>query len=141
MWRVVVVLAVFGACTPAQAPTARRIGMVMSISGVAALVGSALASPYTDNGGEMVALSSLVTVAGMLIFAGGELNDTEPAETLAERNHRWAKILAGRAQGAARDGRCPRVRRLAVRIRGYDREIHDFVLLRDPEVLKCLEMQ
>ncbi len=54
------------------------------------------------------------------------------------RNRRWAKILSERASGAARENRCARVRRIERGIATYDREIHDFVLLADPEVVRCL---
>lgn len=126
-------------CTHAQAPHARRIGAAMSVTGVGGLIGASLTNNLTDHTGEILAVSSVVSLVGMLVFAGGDLaQPTEQGETLSQRNHRWARILSERASGAARDGRCPRVRRLAVRIRGYDREVHDFVLMRDPEVIKCL---
>jgi hypothetical protein len=100
----VVLLLAFGACTPAQAPTARKVGKVLAIAGVGGLIATAAANGRTDYTSELI----------------------------------WAKVLTERAQGAARDGRCPRVRRLEIRVRGYDRELHDFVFMRDPEILKCM---
>jgi hypothetical protein len=131
-----------GACAPAQAPTARRVGKVMSIGGVAGLIGASAfsGSEYTR---ELVFTFSLTSAIGIGLYAAGDLSGGggyEQVETIPARNHRWAKILTQRAAGAARDGRCPRVRRLEVRVRTYDREVHDFVFMRDPEILKCMTL-
>ena len=128
------------ACTPAQAPKARTVGKYSSIAGVLGLIGSSAAVHQTRYANEMMLSFSVISLAGMLVFAAGELTTPEAvdAETIPERNHRWARILTERAAGAAREGRCPRVRRLEVRVRTYDREVHDFVFMRDPEILKCM---
>ncbi|TMQ09426.1 MAG: hypothetical protein E6J91_30325 [Deltaproteobacteria bacterium] len=85
---------------------------------------------------------SVVSGAGIVSYAVGELEDpaltSGPPETIEQRNRRWAKILTQRAAGAAREGNCDRVRRIEVRVRTYDPEIHDFVFLRDPEIARCL---
>ncbi len=131
-----------GACTPAQAPKARRIGEVLSLSGVAGLIVTSAVTGLMGGAQTKTLLIgfSLTSAAGIVTFAAGDL--AEPAgpraETRTERNHRWAKILTERAGGAAREGRCARVRRLEIRVRIYDPEIHDFVFMRDPEILKCL---
>jgi hypothetical protein len=142
MVRFVLCVALVGACAPAQAPTARRVGTVMSVGGVAGLIGASAfsGSEYTR---ELVFAFSLTSAIGIALFAAGELGvpGGQREETLPERNHRWAKILTQRAAGAARDGRCPRVRRLEVRVRVYDREVHDFVFMRDPEILKCMTLE
>ena len=134
-------LLAIAACTPAQAPIARRVGEVLSLAGVAGLIGTSAATHYLDNTTDDLLIScSVISAIGILTFAAGEL--AGPAgprrETLPERHTRWAKILTERAAGAARDGRCPRVRRLELRVRIYDAEIHDFVFMRDPEILKCM---
>ena len=135
-----VVMLAIAACTPAQAPTARKIGKVASIGGVLGLIGSSAAVHQTRYANDMMISFSTISLIGMLVFAAGELTTPEAvdAETIPERNHRWARILTQRAAGAAREGRCPRVRRLEVRVRTYDREVHDFVFMRDPEILKCM---
>lgn len=143
MARIAVVLFVaIAACTPAQAPKARKVGTVMSIAGVAGMIGTAVAAGDTRYTGELVAGVGLFTLVGMALFAAGELSvgpRAIEAETIPERNHRWARILTERAAGAAREGRCPRVRRLEVRVQGYDRDVHDFIFMRDPEILKCMK--
>jgi hypothetical protein len=135
VWLVVATMA----CTPAQAPAARKLGEVMAVSGVAGLTGSAAAMRVTDVH-ELVYGFSAISAAGIITFAISELSQPPGArrETIPERNRRWAKILTERAQGAARDGRCPRVRRLEPKVAGYDAEIHDLVFMRDPEIVKCL---
>jgi hypothetical protein len=127
-------------CTTSTAPKARTFGKVVSIGGVVGVIGSSALTKVSDAAPEVMAGFAVVTLVGMLAFAAGELALPQmvDAETIPERNHRWARILTERAAGAARDGRCPRVRRLEVRVRGYDREVHDFVFMRDPEILKCL---
>jgi hypothetical protein len=128
-----------GACTPAQAPTARKIGKVLAIGGVVGLIGTAATNGLTGYTSEILLSFSGVSAVGIGTFAAGELAAPGTiSETMPERNTRWAKILTERAAGAARDGRCRRVQRLEVRVRTYDPEIHDFVFMRDPEILKCL---
>lgn len=137
-----VTLVAFAACTHANAPAARRIGEVLAISGVAGLIASAATSAYTDHTGELLQASSAISAIGIATFAVGDLTDPTPGpapETEAQKLRRWAKILTERAAGAAREGKCRRVRRLEKRVDTYDRYVHDFVFLRDPEILRCLE--
>jgi hypothetical protein len=120
-------LVAVGACTPAQAPTARKVGQWAAIGGTAALTVTATLEGYTD--------------AAHDLYAYVELSQPEVRyvkEPRAVRNRRWAKILSERASGAARENRCGRVRRLERRIFEYDRDTHDFVLMVDPEVVRCL---
>lgn len=130
-------------CTHAQAPKARLAGEVLSITGVVGLVVGALTSHYTGGHlAQIMGTSSVVSAFGITLFAAGDLTDPMrgPApETEEQKFRRWAKILTERAEGAAREGRCPRVRRLEKRVNVYNREIHDFVFMKDPEILKCLE--
>ena len=128
------------ACRPAHAPTARRVGMVASIAGVLGLMASAAVQSYTRTD-EMLGAFSLLSGGGILVFAAGELSippKGPPPETETEKHRRWARILTERASGAAREGRCPRVRRLEKRVNVYDREVHDFVFMRDAKILECL---
>lgn len=129
-----------GACTPAQAPKARKAGEAMAIGGVVGLIATSAVARYTSGSTREILIGfSVLSAAGIVTFAAGDLSTPASRhETLPERHHRWAKILTERASGAARDGRCPRVRRLEVRVRTYDPEIHDFVFMRDPEILKCM---
>jgi hypothetical protein len=139
-WLAPLVLA--AGCTHAQAPRARLAGEVAALGGVAGMIASVLATAVTPHGKQLLLGFSIVSGAGIVTYAAGELTDPAlagpPPETLAQRNHRWAKILTERAAGAAREGKCARVRRLEIRVRTYDPEIHDFVLLRDPEIVRCL---
>jgi hypothetical protein len=131
-----------GACTPAQAPTARKVGKVLALGGVAGLIAAATTSTVFDHTHELIIGFSVISATGIGLYAAGELaTPEETKETVPQRNHRWARILTERAAGAARDGRCPRVRRLESRVRVYDREIHDFVFMRDPEILKCMTLE
>ena len=130
-------------CTHAQAPKARLAGEVLSIAGVAGLVVGALTSKYSgDHLAEIMGTASVTSALGITLFAVGDLTDPmrgPKPETEEQKFRRWAKILTGRAAGAAHDGRCPRVRRLEKRVNLYNREIHDFVFMKDTEILKCLE--
>jgi hypothetical protein len=129
-------------CTHAQAPRARLAGKIGALGGIAGLVASAAATAATEDAEPFVFAFSVISAAGIISYAVAELTDptaSRPAETLEQRHRRWARILTGRAAGAAREGKCPRVRRLQVRVRQYDAEVHDFVFLRDPEILRCLE--
>lgn len=135
-------LGVATGCTHGQATHARLAGEVMAITGVAGIVVGVLATRATRRGDDLVTGFSLLSAAGILTYAVGELNDPAragpPPETLEQRHRRWARILTQRAAGAAREGNCDRVRRLEVRVRDYDPELHDFVFLRDPEIARCL---
>ena len=142
-----VLLVALAACTPAQVPLGKTITEAMAIGGVVGLVGVGLgahatATDLTPLGEGFAAISAL----GIIGWAILDLQfDTGPApETIAQRNTRWAKILTQRASGAARENReraknCARVKRLEVRVRAYDPEIHDFVLMRDAEIVRCLQ--
>jgi hypothetical protein len=93
-------------------------------------------------GEPMLIGASVISAVGLVLFAVGELSSPEVVlkqETLPQRHHRWAKILTEHAAGAARNGNCARVRKFEPRVRIYDAEIHDFVFMRDPEILRCLE--
>lgn len=138
---VVLLAASAAACTPAQAPAMRTSGKWMAIGGVIGIVAAAFATNVTDKGDEMMLGCELVSAVGIVTYAYAELTwprVTYRKETLPEQHHRWAKILTGRAAAAAREGRCARVKRLEQRVRTYDPELHDFVFMRDPEIVKCL---
>ena len=134
-----VVLAV--GCRPEHAPTARRLGMVSSIAGVVGLMATAVVQGYTTKTDDMLTGFSLLSGGGIVLFAIGDLGLPRTSvrqETETEKFRRWARILTSRAAGAAREGRCPRVRRLEKRVNVYDREVHDFVFMRDAAILACL---
>jgi hypothetical protein len=119
----------------------RNAGKVMALGGVAGIIGSALATSATDHAYEMMIGFEVISAIGIVSYAYAEL--TWPRvryieETLEHKHLRWAKILTERAGGAAREGRCARVRRLEVRVQRYDRVTHDLVFMRDPEILRCL---
>lgn len=144
MVRVVLTLALAlgsPSCTHAQAPTARRVGEVLAIGGVVGMMAAIAATRLTGLGTEPVSAFSILSGAGIVTYATGELTDpvhTWAPETDAHRLRRWARILTERAAGAARDGRCPRVRRYERRVQLYDPVFHDLVFMRDPEILRCL---
>jgi hypothetical protein len=131
---------VAGACTPAQAPVARKIGKVMALGGVTGLlVGAATTYFIGDSTRPVLVGFSVVTTVGIATYAAGEL--TGPSlheESIPERNQRWARILTERAHGYARDGRCSRVRHIETRVRVYDRVLHEGVFMRDPAIQKCM---
>ena len=139
----IAVLVLAAACTRTTAPKARLAGMILSVSGVIGLIAGAATQGYHDgNTAEIMGAFSITSAVGIGLYAGGELLD--PAldvkpETVPEKHRRWAKILTQRAGGAAREGNCPRVRRLERRVNVYNRDVHDFVFMRDPEIMKCLE--
>lgn len=115
--------------------------MVTSIAGVVGLMATAIVQGYTTKTDDMLSGFSLLSGGGLLLFAAGELSDPERGprrETETEKFSRWARILTSRAAGAAREGRCPRVRRLEKRVNVYDRVVHDFVFMRDVAILTCL---
>jgi hypothetical protein len=137
---VALVMVMTAACTPAQAPAAKRLGKVMALGGAGGLIASSVATRYADNMYPLVAVFSVVSAVGIGTYATGELSE-EPAtiqETLPERHHRWAKILFEHAAGEAREGRCARVIKWEPRVAKYDAHVHDFLYMRDPEILKCL---
>jgi hypothetical protein len=128
------------ACTRAQAPRLRLASEIAALGGIAGVIASAAATAATEDAEPFVAGFSVVSAAGIITYAVSVLSDAgPPAETVEQRHRRWAKILTERAAGAAREGKCPRVRRLQARVRQYDPEVHDFVFLRDPEILRCLQ--
>jgi hypothetical protein len=129
-------------CTHSTAPKARLAGEILAISGVVGLIAGALFTPTTGHTKEVMAGFSIMSGTGIGLFAVGELTDPAPGprpETRSETHLRWAKILTQRAGGAAREGNCRRVRRLEKRVNVYNREVHDFVFMRDPEIMRCLE--
>lgn len=134
-------------CSRTTAPKARLVGEIASLGGVAGIVASTLLTSTWSHAKQSIAAFAGVTTLGLVTYSVGELTDPardDPpardavAETLPQRNHRWAKILTERAQAAAREDRCPRVRRLEPQVRGYDAEVHDFVFMRDPAIQRCL---
>jgi hypothetical protein len=130
------------ACAPARSKTVGHIGMAMAIGGVAGIVASAAAAPYTEHSHDMMVGASAISAAGILGYAAHELSGPEIVyrqETREQRHSRWARILTEHAAGAARDGNCARVRKFEPRVRVYDANYHDFVFMRDPEILRCLE--
>jgi hypothetical protein len=142
MVRAALVLVVaFGACTPAQAPTARKVGKVLAIGGVTGLILGSTATYITgDQTRPLLVAFSLATTIGIFTYAAGELSVPKEAdETIPQRNQRWARILTDRALGYARDGHsCYRVRHIETRVRVYDRVLHEGVFIRDPAIQKCL---
>jgi len=139
-WLVPLLLA---SCTHAQAPRLRMAGEVAALGGIAGLIASVAATRWTDDARPFIVGFSFVSGAGIVGYAIGELSDPSfagpPPETIEQRNRRWAKILTERAAGAAREGKCARVRRLEIRVHTYDPEIHDFVFMRDAEIVRCLQ--
>lgn len=142
MVRAALVLVVASAaCTPAQAPRARAIGKPLALGGVGGMIVASAAYRASDRMEDVLAGFSLISLVGIAVFAAGDLSAPRPVaevESIPARNHRWATILTQRASGAARDGRCARVRRLERKVRHYDRDVHDFVFMRDPEIVRCL---
>lgn len=137
----VVCLALATACTARTAPGARKVGQVLAIAGVVGLVGTVALQGVVDEDPLLVGFS-VMSGGGILTFAAGDLSqldDGPPPETEQQKLRRWARILTGRAAGAAREGRCPRVRKYERRVHLYDPEVHDFVFMRDPEILRCLD--
>jgi hypothetical protein len=142
MVRIVLALALVSTgCTHAQAKAARTVGEVLAIGGVLGVLGAIVTARVTGLGTEPVTAFSAVSGLGIITYATGELSDpvvAQAPETESHKLRRWAKILTERAAGAARDGRCPRVRRYEKRVQLYDPVIHDLVFMRDPEILRCL---
>jgi hypothetical protein len=127
------------ACMPSQVPAARRVGMTMSLVGVVGLIASAATSGVADTRDLVVGFSAASGI-GICTFAVADLSDPPRAlrpETEDQKLRRWARTLTARASGAAREGKCDRVRGFEQRVRLYDPETHDFVFMRDPEIQKC----
>jgi hypothetical protein len=128
-------------CAPARSKVVGRTGMVMAIGGVAGIIGSALATSYTQHADEMMLGSEAVSAVGISLYAAHELSGPEIVyrrESNEVKLTRWARILTEHAAGAARNGNCARVRKFEPRVRLYDSNYHDFVFMRDPEILRCL---
>lgn len=140
--RLLVLAVALAACTPAQVSTGKTITEVMAIGGVAGMFGVGLGVHATDANlapiGGVFAVSSALGILGWALLDLQFDTGPEP-ETISQRNHRWAKILTERAAGAARENKCARVKRLEARVRRYDAEIHDFVMMRDAEIVRCLQ--
>lgn len=127
-------------CAPARSKVVGRTGMVMAIAGVAGIIASA-AVPSTSQTDEMMLGASAVSAAGIMLYAAHELSGPEiiyRKEPEEIKLTRWARILTEHAAGAARNGNCARVRKFEPRVRVYDSNYHDFVFMRDPEILRCL---
>ena len=140
--RLLCVLALSTGCAAARSPTVGHAGMAMAIGGVAGIVASAALSTQTTHADEMMAGSSAISAAGILLYAGHELSGPEVVwkqETTEERHSRWARVLTEHAGAAAREGNCARVRKWEPRVRVYDSNVHDFVFMRDPEIVRCLQ--
>ncbi len=142
MSRLTAVVLAMAACTPAQVPHAKLAAELMALGGVGGLVAVGISEHETST--NMVPLgvaAAIVSAAGIIGWAVLELQyapEAPPPETIAQRNRRWAKILTERASGAARENDCARVKRLEARVHVYDAEIHDFVFMRDQEIVRCL---
>jgi hypothetical protein len=131
------------ACTQRHARPARRVGAVMAVAGVAGLVAAVAVSPYTDHEDPFINGFSLMSGAGIITFAIGDLSDprtVDPPETEDQKLTRWARELTEKAVSAARKNQCERVRELEQRVHLYDRNVHDFVFMRDPAILRCLSL-
>ncbi len=142
MFRLTTML-LLAACTPAQVPLAKTITESMALGGVGGLVAVGIGEHETSANLQPIGVGAAVlSAAGILGWALLDLADhhgSPPPETIAQRNHRWAKILTDRASGAARENKCARVKRLEARVHVYDTEIHDFVFMRDQEIVRCLQ--
>ncbi len=128
-------------CAAARSPKVGHAGMAMAITGVGGIIASALASSYTSQADEMMLGSEVISAAGILLYAAHELSGPEVVykqETTAQRHTRWARVLTEHAGAAAREGNCARVRKWEPRVQFYDPNIHDFVFMRDPEIVRCL---
>ncbi|MBA3499178.1 MAG: hypothetical protein M4D80_29075 [Myxococcota bacterium] len=138
---VLLVVLVSMGCAPARSKAVGRTGMVMSIAGVVGIIASAAASSSTNHSDEMMFGSSAVSAIGILVYAAHELSGPEIVyrqEDPVSKHMRWARILTEHAAGAARTGNCARVRKFEPRVRVYDSNYHDFVFMKDPEILRCL---
>ncbi|MDQ3368933.1 MAG: hypothetical protein M3680_26205 [Myxococcota bacterium] len=134
-------LVVLAACRPAQSPVARKAGMVMAIGGVLGIMGSAIATGYSESADEVMIGFDVISATGVVLFAAHELSGPPVVykrETQRQKLSRWARVLTEHAAGAARNGNCARVRKFEPRVQLYDPNVHDFVFMRDPEILRCL---
>lgn len=137
---IVVMVASIG-CAPARSKAVGRTGMVMAITGVAAIITAAALAPHSAHADEIMIGGEVASAAGILLYASHELSGPEIVykhESPTQRHSRWARILTEHAAGAARSGNCARVRKFEPRVRVYDANYHDFVFMRDPEILRCL---
>jgi hypothetical protein len=128
-------------CAPARSKVAGRTGMIMAIGGVATIITAAAVSGRTKYSDELMLGGSALSAGGILLYTAHEMSGPEIVYTREspERKHaRWARILTEHAAGAARNGNCARVRKFEPRVRVYDSNYHDFVFMRDPEILRCL---
>lgn len=138
---VIVSLALLASCQATRSKTVGHVGMAMAITGVAGIITTAAVGRYTDHSDEMMIGAEAMSAVGILLYASHELSGPEivyKQETRTQRHARWARILTEHAAGAARTGNCARVRKFEPRVRIYDVNIHDFVFMRDPEILRCL---
>lgn len=131
------VLCVVVACAPAHAPPVKTVTKWAAIGGVVGIVASVLAAQR-----DLIRASSVVSGLAVVTYAYVDIAYPEPVryldEPVAAKHSRWARILTERAGLAARGGRCARVRRLELRVRGYDAEVHATQFLVDPDIAKCL---
>ncbi len=137
------VVALLASCTHAQSSFAKRAGEVMAIGGVGGLVASIAGN--RASGTDLTPLANFFAVTsavGIVVYAITELSETgvetETSEQAQRREHRWARTWLERAQIAARLHKCERVRSIEVKIQLLDAELHDVVLMQDPDVLRCL---
>ena len=130
------------ACTPAQVPLGKTVFEIMALGGVGGMMATGVVAHATDaNLAPLEVAFSVSSAVGIIGWAILELQfDQGPApETLVETHHRWARILTQRAAGAARENQCKRVKHIETRVRVYDSEFHDFVFMRDQEIVRCLQ--
>jgi len=140
-------LTVLASCTHAQSSFAMNAGEAMALGGVAGIVGSIAAQPLTSSDLRPVTDVFCVTSAvGIVMYAIVELSQPEFQERGGEspeqalrREHRWARTWTERAQIAARLKKCERVRLIEPKVLRLDPELHDLVLMQDPDVLACLQ--
>jgi hypothetical protein len=114
--------------------------MVASIGGVVGITAGAAASAFAETE-TIVGIFSVISAIGIGLYATGELTDPRyevVRESTAEKHQRWARILTERAFRYAREGNCPRVRRVEKRVHFYDRAFHDVVFMRDEAIAKCM---
>ena len=138
---VVAVIAACVGCAPARSKVAGRTGMVMAVTGVAGIIAAATVASNTDASEEIMLGASAVSAAGIMLYAAHELSGPEiiyKQENELVKLTRWARILTEHSAAAARNGNCARVRKFEPRVRVYDVNYHDFVFMRDPEILRCL---
>jgi hypothetical protein len=136
-----VIAVLVAACAPARSTAVGRTGMTLALAGVVGILASTAASGHTDSADEMMVAGSAASATGIVLYAAHELSGPEVVyrqESTTQRHARWARILTEHAAGAARSGNCAPVRKFEPRVRVYDSNVHDFVFMRDPEILRCL---